>query len=139
MSTPANDLAAMLAELTHNDREREIAECIKAILAPTLDELAKARDVLAVIHCDGGHHTAEVGFVQSCEDAIKRRCDDVARLDDAETALRAARVAMARVLSFRVGEPPYLGWLPDNDLTRDALTGLAEALAALPPHKEETK
>ena len=29
-----------------------------------------ARDLLAVIHCDGGHHTGKVGFVQSCEDAI---------------------------------------------------------------------
>jgi len=29
-----------------------------------------ARDLLAVIHRDGGHHTGKVGFVQSCEDAI---------------------------------------------------------------------
>lgn len=29
-----------------------------------------ARDLLAVIHRDGGHHIGKVGFIQACEDAI---------------------------------------------------------------------
>lgn len=35
------------------------------------DEMVRAAllDLLAVIHGDGGHHTAEVGFLQSIADA----------------------------------------------------------------------
>lgn len=28
------------------------------------------RELLATIHCDGGHHTEEVGILQSIKDAI---------------------------------------------------------------------
>lgn len=36
-----------------------------------LEMVNEARQLLAVVHRDGGHHTEEVGFVQSCKDAMK--------------------------------------------------------------------
>lgn len=35
-------------------------------------EFAAALDLLAVLHRDGGHHTYEVGFIQSCKDAADK-------------------------------------------------------------------
>lgn len=34
-------------------------------------QVTQAKDLLAVIHRDGGHHTGKVGFKQSVADAIK--------------------------------------------------------------------
>jgi len=42
---------------------------VKADGSNTLEKLVSARNLLAVIHRDSGHYTAEHGFVQSCEDA----------------------------------------------------------------------
>ena len=41
----------------------------KVGLITSFSMTAAALDLLAVIHRDGGHHTNEVGFVQSCKDA----------------------------------------------------------------------
>lgn len=49
MSTPANDLAAMLAELVHNDRERLIADRIQASFDSALDALAAAQSLVCLI------------------------------------------------------------------------------------------
>lgn len=35
------------------------------------DKIGRTLDLLATIHCDGGHHTEKVGFEQSIHDAIK--------------------------------------------------------------------
>lgn len=51
----------------------EIAE-LRAALASERDKydgITRLRDLLAIIHRDGGHHTAEVGLIQSVEDAKK--------------------------------------------------------------------
>lgn len=48
-------------------------------------KLAAARDLLAVIHRDGGHHTDDVGFVQSCKDAQSVRHQLVVALSDAQS------------------------------------------------------
>ena len=45
--------------------------------------LTAARNLLAVLHGDGGHHTERVGFVQSCEDAERVRHRLVTDLDAA--------------------------------------------------------
>lgn len=36
------------------------------------DELAAAKNLLARIHRDGGHHTEAVGFIRSAQDAEKK-------------------------------------------------------------------
>jgi hypothetical protein len=45
-------------------------------------------NVLAVIHGDGGHHTADVGMAQSVEDAIKTWGDRYVERDALRDALR---------------------------------------------------
>jgi hypothetical protein len=51
------------------------------------DELAHVRELLAVIHGDGGHHTAAVSLTRSAEDAAAIVHGLRARLAAAETAL----------------------------------------------------
>ena len=46
------------------------------------------KNLLAVLHRDGGHHTAEVGLTQSVEDAIERWAQDRRRIDALETQLK---------------------------------------------------
>lgn len=49
-------------------------ECIRA-----------AKNLLARIHRDGGHHTGDVGFIQSCKDANSAWCELM--IDKAELML----------------------------------------------------
>ena len=46
-----------------------------------LSELEDARNLLSIIHRDGGHHTAQVGFKQSCLDARQIYYDMNAKLE----------------------------------------------------------
>jgi len=39
------------------------------------EESNAIRNLLAIVHRDGGHHTREVGIPNSCKDAIKIVCD----------------------------------------------------------------
>jgi hypothetical protein len=57
--------------------------------------LKAARNLLAAIHRDGGHYTAEHGFIKSCDDAQKVRNQLATDLDDAKFQLEAkdARIA----------------------------------------------
>ena len=57
-------------------------------------ELTAANNLLARIHRDGGHHTEQVGFAQSCADA------DAAWLRR-ELELDATRAELARVTAER--------------------------------------
>ena len=38
-------------------------------MKPSYADIAAARDLLAVIHGDGGHYTETFGFAKSCRDA----------------------------------------------------------------------
>ncbi len=55
----------------------------------TNSERQAALNLLAVMHRDGGHHTARVGFVQSCLDAETRRHHMLANLDRASNLIAA--------------------------------------------------
>ena len=46
------------------------------------------RNLLAVIHRDGGHHTARVGLERSLEDAEKAVIEDRETLDRAELTIQ---------------------------------------------------
>ena len=67
--------------------EHQNVELIKALAAYEAQvneleaKLAEAHNLLAVMHRDGGHHTAEVGFEQSCKDAAQARHDLVAEVE----------------------------------------------------------
>jgi hypothetical protein len=50
---------------------RRTAERVEEQKQAAEARVRKARDLLAVIHKDGGHHTEKVGFEQSVEDAIQ--------------------------------------------------------------------
>jgi hypothetical protein len=65
------------------------------------------RDLLAIIHRDGGHHTEEVGFIQSCKDAeriVQRmHCEDCDEAEQMRTKeikeLRAQLAAICQKFS----------------------------------------
>lgn len=54
-------------------------------------EVNAAKNLLAVMHRDGGHHTDKVGFIQSCKDAEQVRHKLVAEVEacDGHGYLRA--------------------------------------------------
>ena len=62
-------------------------------------ERRAACDLLAVIHCDGGHRTEQVGFTQSCKDAIAVRQVILTAHDDA--CEREAKVREERDTAIR--------------------------------------
>lgn len=77
-----------MSELTPADMERIIA----------------AKNLLAVLHGDGGHHTEKVGVIQSCKDGeqvrhslVKDRDQVVAELDIKNLLLKAAKVNVDRL------------------------------------------
>lgn len=75
-----------------------------------------ALNLLAVMHRDGGHHTAEVGFEQSCKDAEEVRHQFVVAVDAARQEEREALRAEVekwpevdpRVMRRKIG---LLDWL----------------------------
>ncbi len=48
-------------------------------------------ELLAVIHCDGGHYRSEHGTEKAVKDAITKRTEMVMRIDQLETELAAER------------------------------------------------
>ncbi len=71
------------------------------------DEPTALRNLLAVIHGDGGHHTAAVGIARSSDDALKIVHALRARLAAAETAAKERGEAL-RVL--RNSAPVKMAW-----------------------------
>ena len=69
-------------------------------------------DLLAVIHCDGGHHTEAVGIEQSIKDALSAVCVLKGKLAQAEPKreplseeqMRAVLIAEARWIAAQAGE-----------------------------------
>lgn len=68
------------------------------------------RDLLAVIHCDGGHHTEAVGLDQSIKDAQAAVCELKRELAMAKREpltyeqMRAVLIAEARRIAEQAGE-----------------------------------
>lgn len=53
------------------------------------DEAYWLGELLAVIHCDGGHYQAEHGTAKATNDAIEKRNQLVRKVDELQTALAA--------------------------------------------------
>jgi chromosome segregation ATPase len=86
------------AEAAKTPEQKQIEshiEVLKRELTAANEQITAARDLLAVIHGDGGHHTEKVGFINSCKDAIIVRTALVMNLDNANEQI-AARIAQAR-------------------------------------------
>jgi hypothetical protein len=62
-------------------------DALCATAKAALKERDEAGSLLAVMHRDGGHHTQEVGFQQSCLDAIEMRNRLVEERDEAVEAV----------------------------------------------------
>jgi len=58
----------------------------------------QAGNVLAVIHCDGGHKTEEIGFAASCELAIKKRNEMVLTIDMLREQVRVLRGTLVEIV-----------------------------------------
>lgn len=69
-----------LRALTMDETERKVASDVTAMM-----------NLLAVIHCDGGHYTGEHGFVKSCFDAQVKWHDLRTRAEQAEAKLKETR------------------------------------------------
>ena len=84
----ADDIRAALGEIERQKRllatEHESGEQCRVVLKraeAAKAKLTEAHNLLAVMHRDGGHHTADVGFEQSCKDAMQVRHDLVAEVE----------------------------------------------------------
>lgn len=74
-----DELGMELADMTEERNHRLGIACTRHDLVHSLAcghcfhemtaEMDAALNLLAVIHRDGGHHTGDVGFTQSCDDA----------------------------------------------------------------------
>jgi hypothetical protein len=71
--------------------------------------LNAARELLAVIHRDGGQHTEEVGFEQSCEDAMEIAAELLTRSEASTDALAEATKAFKDVLDQLDGTCEFHG------------------------------
>lgn len=64
------------------NKVRRTAAKIAAERNEALEMVNEARQLLAIMHRDGGHHTEAVGFIQSCRDArqvyydLRKAADD---------------------------------------------------------------
>ena len=59
----------MVVGISENERKKSRERGLGGSWAMIMYDIKAALDLLAVIHRDGGQHTNEVGFVQSCKDA----------------------------------------------------------------------
>lgn len=97
MTTPLQSEIQRVAEKHCKGREPTQSITIKALTelaTPLQQKIDLARDLLAIIHCDGGHHTAYVGYEQSIKDAIEIRSQLVQKIDRLETQNKALREAL---------------------------------------------
>lgn len=63
---------ALLKEALEREEEYERSEAkVISERDEALDMVNEARQLLAIVHRDGGHHTEAVGFAQSCRDAMQ--------------------------------------------------------------------
>ena len=88
------------------------------------DELDAVRDLLAVIHGDGGHHTAAAGLAQSADDAARIVIALRARLAAAEAAARERGEALRNLRGF--AQRIMQNW-PEGDVDGGELQDAAEA------------
>ena len=69
------DLIDSRAELVAMKEDLEAYEAMKEGVTTRVTDLEKdnthCRNLLAIIHRDGGHHTNKVGLEQSCKDAVE--------------------------------------------------------------------
>lgn len=80
------------------------------------DDSSHLRNLLAIIHGDGGHHTAAVGVAQSCRDAVAefhRLREELAAQERVTAAL--GDLARATINALR-GDPPHLTTWSTHDL-----------------------
>jgi hypothetical protein len=117
-----NSANGMADEPTHWAYQPEgFAQLTKETAVPQAEpkrEDQPVRDLLAIIHCDGGHHTEAVGIEQSIKDALSAVCVLKGKLAQAEpkreplsderidTALQTDPVLITRLMigSMTVGE-----------------------------------
>jgi len=86
-----------------------------------------ARDLLAVIHRDGGKHTSEVGFAQSIADAtevLAARQAEIGRLRAVADELLSQRGRLEQM------EADYHPGLPERRLADDLLDAIQQYEAA---------
>ena len=94
-------------KLTRKNSKEELLWAVESYNRRIRDleaQLAAAKNLLAVIHRDGGHHTDAVGLVQSCQDAqakvpalggevvMPKRNPEITRLKNQNDILRQAVV-----------------------------------------------
>ena len=107
------------------------AAAIWNALPALLDELEAAKDLLARIHRDGGHHTEAVGFAQSVADADAKVSEWLVAAD-ARTAL-AAHVERLREVADGVNKIAVVGAIDTpqsiRDLIADAIRAKADRIA----------
>lgn len=95
------------------------------------DEERQVRNLLAVIHRDGGHYAAEHGIAKACVDAIQAwyaPSDEVSRLTAERDALRAA-LTISRTAIEDTGWDQQMAE-SDQRLRRKAIKDIAAALEA---------
>lgn len=114
-------------------------------------ELAAAKNLLARIHRDGGHHTEAVGFAKSVADAGNKVSEwllaaeerdalaaHVERMEGVLKVVKGKAVALS-TLSRSAGNSMALELLTEEGNKRDELCGLIEAaIAATPAQSPET-
>lgn len=66
----------------------EAAEKAQARIEKMEGELQAVRNLLAILHGDGGHHTNEVGLARSCMDAADKFYKTRTEIDAAESKIR---------------------------------------------------
>jgi hypothetical protein len=109
MTAKQDTTESLIAELLEAESEAELlalvqrlrTHCYRISQPPSAGsdaaggELRWFRDLLAVIHRDGGHHTERVGTEQSAEDATRIVSGLLRALDEAYIQLAAARDEVA--------------------------------------------
>ncbi len=80
---------------------RAHAERAEAYAARMDALVTAARDLLAIIHRDGGHHCEMVGFETAAKDAARVVIEMRSALEQAEAELAAARVDAERYRELR--------------------------------------
>lgn len=102
-------------------------------------ELAAAKDLLAILHGDGGHHADAVGVARACKDAMDKYHQRVLQMDALAAhverlvgALDTARVEALWIAQNTAPSGTDSGDLSTNRAARSMVAGIKAALAATP-------
>lgn len=76
-------------------RGQHEAEYIRADIVAEKDaEIQAAKELLAILHGDGGHHTNDVGFILSCKDAMQNHWANRVSNDATDAEIERLRKAL---------------------------------------------